>query len=83
MWVTGMRNGIFYKIQKRPLDPRWSEQDIQVFLGWCANGLSLEWTEDRAFRVAEAIVLRSKNHGLAWSQHSLNKDIEILKTRYP
>ena len=83
MWVTGLRNGSFYKIKERPLDPRWSEQDIQVLLGWCANGLSRGWTEDRTFQVAEAIVMRSKNHGLSWSQHSLNKDIETLKTNYP
>jgi hypothetical protein len=73
-----MRNGIFYKIAKRPLDPRWSQKDLHILLGWCANGLSIGWTEDRAFQVAEAIVMRSKNHGLTWSHHSLNKDIRYL-----
>jgi hypothetical protein len=83
MWITGMRNGIFYKIEKRPLDPRWSKQDLQVLLGWCANGLSMGWTEDRAFQVAEAIVMRSKNNGLTWSQHSLNNDIKYLISKCP
>ena len=76
-----MRNGSFYKIQKRPLDPRWSQEDLQVLLGWCANGLTLGWTEDRAFQVAEAIVIRSKNYGLTWSQHSLNQDMDLLKSK--
>jgi hypothetical protein len=78
MWVTGMRNDSIYKIRKRPLDPRWSNQDLQVLLGWCANGLSIGWTEDRAFQVAEAIVMRSKNVGLSWSHHKLNDDIAYL-----
>ena len=82
MWITGLRNGNFYKIQKRPLDPRWSEQDIQVMLGLCANALSLGWTEDRAVQVAEAIVMRTK-YNLTWSQQSLNQDIDFLMTRYP
>lgn len=78
MWITGMRNGIFYKVEKRPLDPRWSKQDLQVLLGWCANGMNQGWTEDRAFQVAEAIVMRSKNYGLTWPHDSLNKDIRYL-----
>ena len=77
-----MRNGSFYKIQKRPLDPRWSQKDLQVLLGWCANGLSLGWTEDRAFQVAEAIVMKSK-YTLTWSHDSLNNDIKLLVTRCP
>ena len=82
MWITGLRNGTFYKIQKRPLDPRWSEQDIQVMLGLTANALLLGWTEDRAVQVAEAIVMRTK-YNLSWSQQSLNQDIDFLMTRYP
>jgi hypothetical protein len=77
MWITGIRNNTFYKIQERPLDPRWSQQDLQVLLGLCANGLTLGWTEDRAFQVAEAIVMRSK-YGLTWSHHSLSKDMDLL-----
>jgi hypothetical protein len=78
-----MRDGLIYKIQERPLDPRWSEQDLQKLLGWCANGLSLGWTEDRAFQVAEAIVMRSKNYGISWSQQSLNNDMAYLVSRCP
>jgi hypothetical protein len=78
MWVTGIRNGSFYKISKRPLDPRWSQQDVHVLLGWCANGLSLGWTEDRAFQAAEAIVMRTKNYGISWSQQNLKDDMYLL-----
>jgi hypothetical protein len=77
MWVTGMRNGSFYSITKRPLDPRWSQEDLQVLLGWCANGLSLGWTEDRAFQAAEGIVMKSK-YNLTWPHDSLNRDMEFL-----
>ena len=80
MWITGLRNGSFYKISKRPLDPRWSEKDTQVMLGLCANALSLGWTEDRAVRVAEAIVMRSK-YNLTWSQDSLNRDMDFLVSK--
>ena len=78
MWVTGMRKGIVYKIAKRPLDPRWSQQDVHILLGWCANGLSLGWTEDRAFQAAEAIVMRAKNYGITWPQQNLNNDMSVL-----
>ena len=82
MWITGLRNGSFYKISKRPLDPRWSEKDTQVMLGLTANALSLGWTENRAVQVAEAIVMRSK-YNLTWSQNNLNQDMEILKSKFP
>jgi len=81
MWITGIRNNTFYKIKERPLDPRWSQQDLQVLLGLCANGLTLGWTEDRAFQVAEAIVMRSK-YDLTWSHHSLSEDMDVLTNGY-
>ena len=74
-WVSGLRSDILYTIAKRPLDPRWSDEDIQKMLGLCAKGQELGWSEDRAFQVAEAIVIRSKNHGISWSNDSLNNDI--------
>ena len=79
MWVCGMRNGVLYTIAERPLDPRWSRQDLQVLLGWCANGLSLGWKEDRVFQVAEAIVMRSKSNGLVWPHDRLNSDMAKLQ----
>jgi hypothetical protein len=77
-WVTGIRSDILYTISKRPLDPRWSPQDLEVLLGHCANGQALGWQDDRAFNTAEAILIRQKNHGIAWSNMELNTDIEIL-----
>jgi hypothetical protein len=77
-WVTGIRSDILYTISMRPLDPRWSQQDLQVLLGHCANGQALGWQDDRAFNTAEAILIRQKNHGIAWSNMELNTDIEIL-----
>jgi len=77
-WVTGMRSGLLYTIAKRPLDPRWSQQDLHVMLGHCANGQALGWDSNRAFNAAEAIVIRRKNHGIIWSNVELNKDIATL-----
>jgi hypothetical protein len=77
-WVTGIRSGILYTISKRPLDPRWSQQDLEVLLGHCANGQALGWQDDRAFNTAEAILIRQKNHGIIWPNIELNSDIEIL-----
>jgi hypothetical protein len=74
-WVSGLRSNILYTVSKRPLDPRWSNADIHKMLGLCANGQSLGWTEDRAFQVAEAIIFRSKNHGISWPNDNLNNDI--------
>ena len=77
-WVAGLRSGILYTVAKRPLDPRWSQQDLHILLGHCANGMAMGWKEDRAFQAAEAIIMRSKNHGIHWSQDMLVKDIDSL-----
>jgi len=78
-WVTGIRSDILYTISKRPLDPRWSHQDLEILLGHCANGQALGWQDDRAFNTAEAILIRQKNHGIVWSNMELNTDIEVLQ----
>ena len=77
-WIAGIRNNILYKVEKRPLDPCWSQQDLQVLLGWCASAQALGWTEQRAFIVAEALVFKKKNHGLEWSNMELLNDMELL-----
>jgi hypothetical protein len=77
-WVTGVRSEILYTIARRPLDPRWSQQDLQVMLGHCANGQAMGWNDSRAFNAAEAIIIRRKNHGIVWSNVELNKDMEAL-----
>jgi hypothetical protein len=77
-WIAGIRNDEVYKVQKRPLDPRWSQQDLQVLLGWCASAQALGWTEQRAFNVAEALVMKKKNHGITWSNEELLADMELL-----
>jgi len=78
MWVAGVRNGILYKVKKRPLDPRWSSADLQTMLGLCATGQHLGWTEERAFRAAEAVIIRKSCAGIVWANESLNADIELL-----
>jgi hypothetical protein len=77
-WIAGIRNDIMYKVEKRPLDPRWSQQDLQVLLGWCASAQALGWTEQRAFVTAEALVMKKKNHGIRWSNQVLLDDMELL-----
>ena len=77
-WIAGIRNNILYKVEKRPLDPRWSQQDLQVLLGWSASAQALGWTEQRAFIVAEALVFQKKNHGLECSNMELLNDMELL-----
>ena len=77
-WIAGIRNNVLYKVQKRPLDPRWSQQDLQILLGYCASAQALGWTEQRAFIVAEALVMKKKNHGITWSQQDLIDDMELL-----
>jgi hypothetical protein len=77
-WVTGIRSGTLHTIARRPLDPRWSQQDLQIMLGHCANGQALGWNDTRAFNAAEAIVIRRKNHGIVWSNEELNRDIAVL-----
>jgi hypothetical protein len=77
-WIAGIRNNVLYKVQKRPLDPRWSQQDLQILLGWCASAQALGWTEQRAFLTAEAVLMQKKNHGIVWSQQDLIDDMELL-----
>lgn len=77
-WVAGIRNDVMYKVQKRPLDPRWSQEDLQVLLGWCASAQALGWTEQRAFQAAEALVMKKKNHGIVWLNETLLADMELL-----
>ena len=76
-WVSGLRADVLYKIQKRPLDPRWSQEDLHVLLGWCASAQALGWTEQRAFQTAEALVMKKKL-GLTWSNQALLDDMELL-----
>ena len=77
-WVSGVRGTVLYTVQQRPVDPRWSNRDIQTMLGWCATGQHLGWNEERAFQAAEAIVMKSKCHGIRWAHCGLNDDIQTL-----
>jgi hypothetical protein len=77
-WVSGLRSDNMYTIEQRPLDPRWSQQDLQVLLGWCASAQALGWTEQRAFLVAEALVMKKKNHGIQWQNEALLEDMDVL-----
>lgn len=77
MWIAGIRAGVLYKVAKRPLDPRWSQTDLQNLLGLCATGQHLGWTEERAFQAAEAILMKKKLN-LVWSNDELNADISYL-----
>ena len=78
MWIAGLRGTILYKVAKRPLDPRWSQTDLQSLLGLCATGQHLGWTEERAFQAAEALIFRNKLYGLVWCNDELNADIICL-----
>ena len=80
-WVSGLRSGILYTVMKRPLDPRWSNEDLQVALAWCATGQHLGWSEERAFQVAEAIVMTKHCPGIYWPDYSLVEDIKKLTCR--
>jgi hypothetical protein len=77
MWIAGLREGSLYKVAKRPLDPRWSQTDLQTFLGLCATGQHLGWTEERAFQAAEALVMKRKL-SLIWQNDKLNADMSRL-----
>jgi len=77
MWIAGLREGILYKVAKRPLDPRWSQADLQVVLGLCATGQHLGWTEERAFQAAEALLMKKKL-SVIWQNDELNADISSL-----
>jgi hypothetical protein len=77
MWIAGLREGILYKVAKRPLDPRWSQADLQTVLGLCATGQHLGWAEERAFQAAEALVYKKKLN-VIWQNDELNADVSKL-----
>ena len=77
MWIAGLREGVLYKVAKRPLDPRWSQADLQAVLGLCATGQHLGWTEERAFQAAEALIYKKKL-SLIWQNDELNADVRKL-----
>jgi len=80
MWVCGIRQGILYTIEERPLDPRLSNSRLQELLGWCATGQHLGLTPNRAFRAAEGIVMMSIYDGITWPSSTLTEDIALLLT---
>ena len=80
-WIAGMRAGKLYTVEKRPLDPRWSPGQVQRLLAWCATGQHLGLDENRAFQAAEALVMKSLNHGISWSESSLTDDMKMLESR--
>jgi hypothetical protein len=58
--VCGLRRGILYMIKEKPLDPRWSQRDIQTYLGLCATGQSMGLSAEKASQEAEAFVFRQR-----------------------
>ena len=84
MWITGIRGSTIYQIKKRPLDPRWSNRDLQMTLGLCCIGQHLGWSDSRAFQAAEALIMSKKHHGIQWPKCSLTEDMDIIsKMSYP
>ena len=79
MWVAGMRKGKLYTVQKRPVDPKWSNRDLQMALAWCATGQHLGFEPERAFQAGEALVMKSMYHGLRWPESGLTRDMETLE----
>lgn len=69
--ICGLRKGVLYTIKEKPLDPRWSQRDIQIYLGLCATGQSIGWSPERASQIAEAFVFRQRL-GSTWSPGSLD-----------
>ena len=80
-WVAGLRDGVLYTVQKRPVDPRWSSTHIQTFLGFCATGRHLGLTEDRAFQAAEALTMKEVCPGISWPNQQLLDDMGLLVSR--
>jgi len=78
MWITGIRGAKVYQIQERPLDPRWSNRDLQIMLSWCSIGQHLGWSDRRAFQAAEAYVMSIKYEGLVWPNSPLAEDMKSL-----
>jgi len=84
MWISGIRGSTVYKIEKRPIDPRWSKRDLQMTLAWCAVGQHLGWSDNRAFQAAEALTMAKKCHGIVWPQSSLTEDMSTISNSvYP
>jgi hypothetical protein len=77
-WVAGIRSGTLYTVAKRPIDPKWSNRNLQTALAWCATGIHLGWSEDHAFQVAEAIIMKDIYHGIKWPESSLTRDMQLL-----
>ena len=80
MWIAGIRRGILYKVNERPVDPRWSNGQLQNALALCATGMHLGWSETRAFQAAEAIVASSLCPGIVWGSLDLIQDIRTLES---
>ena len=78
VWQAGIRQGKSYTVAKRPLDPRWSNRDLQVMLAWAATGQHCGLDAERAFQAAEALVMRSIHHGVVWPESQLTEDIDFL-----
>lgn len=78
-WISGIRGNQIYTVKKRPLDPRWSNRDLQLMLGWCVTGQHLGWNEDRAFQAAEALVMETKLPRIQWAQSALTDDMKFLE----
>ena len=77
-WVAGLRDGVLYSVKRRPLDPRWSTGHIQKALGFCATGMHLGMTEDRAFQAAEALIMREVCPGISWPNQTLYHDMDVI-----
>jgi len=82
-WIAGLRSGVLYSVKKRPLDPRWSTAHIQKMLGYCATGLHLGMTEDRAFQAAEALIMREVCPEISWLNQTLYDDMDIILGKQP
>ena len=81
-WVAGLRSGKLYTAKIRPLDPRWSQRDLQRMLAWSATGQHLGWSEERAFQAAEALVMKTLYHGIRWPNGTqLVADMDLLISR--
>jgi len=79
-WIAGLRAGKLYTVSMRPIDPRWSDGQLQIALGFCATGLHLGWTECRAFQAAEGIVMSIICPGIVWTYEPLVNDMYCLKS---
>ena len=78
MWVAGIRAGKLYSVAERPLDPRWSNRDLQTALAWAATGQHLGLDAESAFQAAEALVMKNINHGIVWPESKLTENMELI-----